>query len=69
MPSRRENFTSLLFGEWMSRPVQRGCDKAGRAEECLLEPLRAATSAHRYSEAISVEDFEKASVQGSSAVR
>jgi len=22
-PSRRENFTSQLFGEWMSRPVQR----------------------------------------------
>jgi hypothetical protein len=47
-PSRRENFTSRLFGEWMSRPVmhlQRGCDKAGPAEECLLEPLRAAISA------------------------
>ena len=37
--------------------------------ESAPEPPSAATSAHRYSEAISVADFEKASAQGSSAVR
>jgi hypothetical protein len=57
MPSRRENFTFLLFGEWMSRPVQRGCDKAGRAEECLLEPLRAAISAIPARRRPTTEDF------------
>ena len=43
--SRRENFTSLRLGEWMSLPLQRGRDKAGRAEECRLEPPSAAISA------------------------
>ena len=64
-----ENFTSLRFGEWMSRPVQRSCDKAGRAEECLLEPLSAATSAIPARRRPTTEEFETASTQGSSAVR
>jgi hypothetical protein len=69
----RENSAFLFFSEWVPRPVmllQRGAIRRWCGRGVPPRTAQSRNQRHRYSEAThSTEDFEKASVQGSSAVR